>query len=170
VDLPAYRHVPGLTPHPITDPLGHLYGKGEWLSMPERLSLPADWRRCDPYLFGVDLFNRRYLWEAHEAWEVVWNAVGHESPPGVFVQGLIQAAAALLQAHRCVIGGALTLAAKADAKLARTEPLAVRGRYMGVSVESWRRAMNEAVRGTGPFPLLRVPAPDAPAGPSDGAP
>lgn len=60
------------------------------------------------YLTGIELFNQRKYWEAHEAWEEIWkNAKGDEK---LFYQGLIQAAAALLHydrnntrgAHLCI--------------------------------------------------------------------
>ena len=41
---------------------------------------------------GADLFNRGLHWEAHEAWEELWLALDDE--PRLFVQGLIQVAAA----------------------------------------------------------------------------
>ena len=41
---------------------------------------------------GADLFNRGLHWEAHEAWEQLWLALDDE--PKLFVQGLIQVAAA----------------------------------------------------------------------------
>ena len=41
---------------------------------------------------GADLFNRGLHWEAHEAWEELWLAL--EDEPKLFVQGLIQVAAA----------------------------------------------------------------------------
>ena len=60
------------------------------------------------YLTGIELFNQRKYWEAHEAWEEIWkHAKGSEK---LFYQGLIQAAAALLHydrnntrgAHLCI--------------------------------------------------------------------
>jgi predicted metal-dependent hydrolase len=41
---------------------------------------------------GADLFNRGLHWEAHEAWEELWLEL--EDEPRLFVQGLIQVAAA----------------------------------------------------------------------------
>jgi uncharacterized protein len=41
---------------------------------------------------GADLFNRGLYWEAHEAWEELWLTLDDE--PKLFVQGLIQVAAA----------------------------------------------------------------------------
>jgi predicted metal-dependent hydrolase len=41
---------------------------------------------------GADLFNRGLHWEAHEAWEELWLEL--EDEPKLFVQGLIQVAAA----------------------------------------------------------------------------
>jgi uncharacterized protein len=41
---------------------------------------------------GAGLFNRGLYWEAHEAWEELWLEL--EDEPKLFVQGLIQVAAA----------------------------------------------------------------------------
>ncbi|MBI4499628.1 MAG: DUF309 domain-containing protein [Gemmatimonadetes bacterium] len=48
---------------------------------------------------AVTLFNRRQYWEAHEALEGIWRAVDDEVEARV-LQGLIQAAAALLHQAR----------------------------------------------------------------------
>ena len=50
------------------------------------------WRR------GCDLFDHRYLWEAHEAWEACWHHTA-AGPRRELQQGLIQAAAARLKLH-----------------------------------------------------------------------
>jgi len=49
------------------------------------------------YLQGMELFNRRHYWEAHEIWEELWKRREEESR--IFFQGIIQAAAAF---HRIV--------------------------------------------------------------------
>lgn len=41
---------------------------------------------------GAELFNRGLYWEAHEAWEELWLEL--EDEPRLFLQGLIQVAAA----------------------------------------------------------------------------
>lgn len=41
---------------------------------------------------GAELFNQGLFWEAHEAWEQLWLELSDQ--PRLFVQGLIQAAAA----------------------------------------------------------------------------
>lgn len=56
-----------------------------------------DWKSSESYRFGIDLFNAGYWWECHEELEGLWHAVGHETPIGQFLQGIIQIAAALLQ-------------------------------------------------------------------------
>jgi len=89
--LPPYRYVAGSTPHPTRDPGGHSFGV-------ERGTQPAfdpeSWRSSQQYLRGVDLFNHAFWWEAHEALEDCWRAVGRRSETGLFLQGLIQIAAA----------------------------------------------------------------------------
>ena len=89
--LPPYRYVPGLNPHPFRHPDGHAYTDGS-APAEDPTQLPWLWRR------GCDLFDHRYLWEAHEAWEACW----HHTPAGPrreLQQGLIQAAAARLKLH-----------------------------------------------------------------------
>ena len=84
--LPPYRYVLGLQPHPLRDPNGHgMNARG--------LSADATWR------YGVDLFNARYYWEAHEAWESLWADARRDSATAEAIKGLIQVAASLLVLH-----------------------------------------------------------------------
>jgi uncharacterized protein len=106
--FPAYRYVPGIHPHPIRHPSGHSYEPMPALNRHAPWSV-EEWRELDTWLFGVDLFNWFYFWEAHEAWEGLWAAVERESPAGLMLQGLIQIAAALLKTHMGVVLGARSL-------------------------------------------------------------
>ena len=137
--MPAYRHVPGLTPHPVRHPAGHAYGIVEPTFSASCQGLPDDWSNCQDYLLGVDLFNRNYLWEAHEAWEVVWIGAGKTSGPGLLTQGLIQVAAALLRLHLDTPAGALSLLDKARLRFDRLQASqeGAESRYMGVAIEDW---------------------------------
>ena len=49
------------------------------------------------FLYGVDLYNHGYLWEAHEAWEGLWHQAKRDALQAEFLQGLIQCAAAALK-------------------------------------------------------------------------
>lgn len=71
-----------------------------------------------PSLFvrGVDLFNARKFWEAHEAWEELWLAA--ESDVVQFLQGLIQLAAAYHHVQRGTLPGAVRLFDAALGRLA----------------------------------------------------
>ena len=95
--LPAYRFVPGLHPHPTRSHEGHSYGRLVPDAHPPWA--PEQWPALQPYLRGVDLFNRWYFWEAHEAWEPLWRAHPPDSESARFIQGLIGVAAALLKLH-----------------------------------------------------------------------
>ena len=91
--FPRYRHRLGETPHPRTHPLGHSFGVPD----PHGLPLTQDnWRQHEAWLFGVDLFNHGYWWEAHEWWEAAWR-VSQQQSTRHLLQGLIQTAAALLK-------------------------------------------------------------------------
>jgi hypothetical protein len=93
--LPAYRHVPGTTPHPTRDPEGHSYDRPP-VSLPDLNH--EDWRKSQEYLFGIDLFNENYWWECHEVLEGLWHASGIGSEAGHVLQAVIQCAAAHLKA------------------------------------------------------------------------
>jgi hypothetical protein len=89
--FPAYSFVPGLFPHPYSDPQGHSYQRpSDQTARPD----PTCWADCREYLFALDLFNHGYYWEAHEAWEGLWNAAGRHGLLADFIKGLIQLAVA----------------------------------------------------------------------------
>jgi hypothetical protein len=92
VPLPAYTFVPGRTPHPISDPVGHSFGAA---SPPPPLPPdPERWRECLVHLHGLDLFNHGFFWESHVEWESLWLACGRKGEAADFLKGLIQLAAA----------------------------------------------------------------------------
>lgn len=162
--LPAYRHVPGLTPHPVRDPAGHSYGlepkKPDPALQPAAAQrLPEEFLHNTFYLYGVDLFNRAFFWEAHEAWEEVWNEVGHRSIPGRMLQGMIQVSAALLKRHMGVPRGAegnyrkarVHFSAVAKAK-APASP-----HYLGVDLRVWQERVEAyLLEPEAPFPFLEL--------------
>jgi hypothetical protein len=131
--FPAYRYVPGLHPHPNRDPSGHSYQPRPTPSRhaPWRVD---DWRTLDDWLYGVDLFNHFYFWEAHEAWEGLWAATGREAAPALMLQGLIQIAAALLKTHMGVVAGARTLSSEGLDKLRRAA--AAQARMLGLDLDA----------------------------------
>ena len=97
VALPSYRYVPGTRPHPVTDPRGHSHGRGP--RFPAAALDGRRWRESPGYLYGCDLHNRGFWWEAHEAWEAVWHLAGRGSPERAALQGLIQVANGHLKLH-----------------------------------------------------------------------
>ncbi len=116
--LPSYRYVPGLQPHPFRHPDGHLYTDG---SAPEEVVWRADlpWREDPDWLWGCELFDQRFYWEAHEAWEALWHQVPRGGQSSELLQGLIQAAAFVLKQHMGHTAGAKRLLARASSRLER---------------------------------------------------
>jgi len=159
-ELPPYRYVPGRHPHPTRDPRGHSYEPKPTLNRhaPWR---PEDWRELDDWLYGIDLFNAFYFWEAHEAWEGLWAAAERESAPALLLQGLIQIAAALLKAHMGADAGAFLLSHEGIDKLQRAA--AEQPRLMGLDVSRLAEAFADYFARDGgggpdssPVPILQL--------------
>ena len=69
------------------------------------------------FLAGVAHFNAGEFWDAHESWETIW--LEAESDVHMFLQGLIQLAAAYHHVKRGTFPGAVRLF---DAALTKLEP------------------------------------------------
>ncbi|MCX7701865.1 MAG: DUF309 domain-containing protein [Gemmataceae bacterium] len=90
--LPPYTYVPGRTPHPVSDPRGHSFGnRNEDAEPPPAVAGQAV---LNGLLWGIDLFNHGYFWEAHEAWEGLWHAAGRRGATADLFKALIQLAVA----------------------------------------------------------------------------
>lgn len=85
--LPDYSYVPGLWPHPHSQ-------AGRSAERSDPLLDSELWSEDEPYVFGIDLWNHGFYWEAHEEWEWMWNAAGRKGPKADFFKGLIQLAVA----------------------------------------------------------------------------
>lgn len=79
--FPRYAYLPGRGPHPVRDPEGHSYGP-----QPVLVNASLD---SEEFAWGQDLFNHGYYWEAHEAWEGLWQIAKRGSPLRAFLKGLI---------------------------------------------------------------------------------
>jgi hypothetical protein len=124
--LPPYAFVPGGPwPHPTRSPDGHSFGG----------------RRGDagvaPLLEGIALFNAGYYWEAHEAWESHWHALGRRGAEADLVKGLIKLAAAGVKVRERQPHGVVTHATRAAALFERVRN--ERGpRCEGLDIEALR--------------------------------
>ncbi len=140
--FPPYAYVPGRNPHPTRDPAGHSHGKElETRDPPD----PANWRACGDYLYGIDLFNHGYYWEAHEVWEGLWVACGRRGPTATYLQALINLAAAGFKVRwgnpRGVRANAQTAA---DLFASAARQLGSGGaRYMGLDIRVLARWAND---------------------------
>jgi hypothetical protein len=106
--LPGHRYLPGVNERPAGGSPFVRPSEVPW----ERLA------ETELFRHGVDLYNNAFFWEAHEAWETLWQ----ECPAGPLregLQGLIQLAAALLKEHLAVPGGARKLSRTAREHLER---------------------------------------------------
>jgi hypothetical protein len=92
--FPPYRFIPGQNPHPTENPQGHSFGvsSGKVVDIDPHL-----WFVNETYLFGVDLYNHGYWWEAHESWEILWKQSKKDYVTRNFFQGLIKVSGAMLK-------------------------------------------------------------------------
>lgn len=102
---------------------------------------------------AVDLFNRGRYWEAHEALETIWRSVPDEDEARV-LQGLIQAAAALLHRERGNRHGVAAVGGAALGKLHGRQHPAVEFDTVGLCA-----ALERALTRDGPAPQLRLRSP-----------
>lgn len=115
--LPPYTYVPGRAPHPLSDEAGHSFGKHPPPSPPVDES---NWSQHEAYLYGVDLFNHGYYWEAHESWEAAWHGVGRRGAVADMLKGLIHLAAAGVKLREGRPQGVATHLQKAEALFVAT--------------------------------------------------
>ncbi len=167
--LPPYTHVPGRTPHPERDPDGH----GVRLPPTAVAAVdPTAWRDCTAFLYGVDLFNAGFSWEAHEAWEDLWRGYPRNSESGLILGGLIKLAAAGVKARATNPYGVSRNAAKADRYFRRARAALC----FGLLPADLRRALTaldaHAAAAAGALPVWLAPgaALGATAGLSSGRP
>ncbi len=105
--FPPYAYTPGLSPHPTRDPEGHNL-KIEIES--NDTFTPTQWEACESYLLGFDMFNHGFYWEAHEAWEALWQAIERKGRRAKLLKGLIKLAACGVKARQASNSGVIHLA------------------------------------------------------------
>lgn len=95
----------------------------------------------DGYVRGIQLFNQRHFFDAHEVWEDVWRAA--KGPEKKFLQGLIQVAVAFHHHSTGNLVGACSLLDRARKNLVGYPP-EFGGIQLGallVSLAKWRDAV-----------------------------
>lgn len=129
--FPAYAFIPGRFPHPTHNPEGHSYGLEPMEPDPPHTD---HWSECPIYLYGIDLFNYGYYWEAHEAWESLWHACGHIGRHATFLKALIKLAAAGVKVRARQIHGVRTHAQGAHEHFEQLSNIVKSDRFMGLSL------------------------------------
>jgi Domain of unknown function (DUF309) len=112
-NFPPYAYLPGKKPHPVRDPTGHSYHV-ELIPVAAEASLDSD-----VFLWGLDLFNHGYYWEAHEAWESLWQVAERGSSLRMLFKGLILLSAAGVKVREGKHAAAVRHAGRAAALLRR---------------------------------------------------
>ena len=136
-DFPSYRYVPRLTPHPLKDPDGHSY-RTTSEDIVSSVYDASDWSENADYLYGVDLFNFAYWWEAHEAWEGGWaSATGTQK---LFLQGMIQISASLIKWNVKQFRGMRSLSTSGREKLQKVSIESES--FMGIDISQFMKRLD----------------------------
>ena len=133
--FPPYRFVPGRHPHPTAHPDGHSYLPPGHVEPPVTFVPPGRWRESPDYLYGCDLYNHAFWWEAHEAWEGLWRVTPAESAQRRFLQGVIQLAAIHIQLFQGHADGVARLRETSRRHLEAAMQLADATQLMGLDIE-----------------------------------
>jgi len=119
--LPRVAFLPGRTARPARFEC----------TLDEAALAPERWRENTAWLFGVDLYNHGFAWEAHEVWEPLWLRAS-DPRHKLFVQALIQCAASALKRALGEPSSSKRLAERACLKFAALESELPAG-YMGLA-------------------------------------
>lgn len=132
-ELPPYAFVGSdRFPHPRAHGAGHSRGEPE----PEADPLdPHAWQENEAYLYGIDLFNHGFYWEAHEQWEAVWIASGREGTVAEFLKGLIKLTACGVKVRQDRARGIRRHACRAIGHFQRVIEEAGRRSYGGLDLD-----------------------------------
>ena len=135
--FPPYRFVPGRFPHPTAHPSGHSYIAPGHPHPRAKLVAAEQWRDSEDYLHGCDLYNYGYWWEAHEAWEALWQVTDKRETQGRFLQALIQVSACHMKLFEGKIEGVRSLLASSDGHMRFVFERIGSRRFMGMAFERW---------------------------------
>ncbi|MBI5763447.1 MAG: DUF309 domain-containing protein [Planctomycetes bacterium] len=137
LSFPPYRYIPGQNPHPVANPAGHSF-RAAGMPEPHVPFVPSErWRESDLYLYGCDLYNHGYWWEAHEAWEGLWHHPEKGSAQKEFLQGLIQVSACHLNLYLGRMDGVARLRRTSFEHFERATSQLTTANYMGLEVREF---------------------------------
>lgn len=167
-EIPRYAHIPGSgTPHPFRDPRGHSYDRKP---MPAKPLIELRWAENRTYLYGLDLFNLGFYWEAHDEWDRLFKATPNDTLEGRFLKGLIKMAAAGMKVREESIHGVRRHAASAGEVFADIAAESDVDSYCGLNFTMLQFAADRAAQLAYPtelqvgrplrvFPFLLIPEP-----------
>jgi hypothetical protein len=140
--LPSHAFVPG---GPFPRPTGGLPG------CEHAEPLRDDWPGSGSYLYGFDLLNHGYYWEAHEVWETLWHACGRTGPVADCVKALIKLAAAGVKVREGTPAGVQSHARRAAELFREVAQTTGKPRFLGLDLNALA-ILAEQLAGSAPPP------------------
>ena len=116
---------------------------------PARPLTTEAWAENEDFLFGVDLFNAGYFWEAHAFWERLWALEDTPSEIRRVLRSIIQTAAACLKVRQEQHAGARKLLDRAGLE-------SLDERKLGIDLLALAREARRFVEGEGEPPRIHL--------------
>ncbi len=135
--FPGYRFIPGEQPHPTRHPAGHSYHRPGTVPQPVIYKRARQWKECPDYLYGCDLYNHAYWWEAHETWEGLWRLARKDTAQRHYLQGLIQVAVCHMKFQMGIWAGVRNLRRTSSRHFRDAFRMITAHRYMGLDLKKW---------------------------------
>ncbi|MEM9062342.1 MAG: DUF309 domain-containing protein [Pseudomonadota bacterium] len=142
---PKDAHIPGRTPRPTESPAYDATADAPVYTV-DRM-----WSENETYLYGIEIYNAGFFWEAQEVWEPVWMRAAGNSRERLLLQGLIQLTNACLKIAMEHPTAALRLLDVAECKLSDAAQKCPT--LMGLNLPDLQTSVgsfNAAVRGADP--------------------
>lgn len=130
---PPYTYVPGAAPHPFKEGGHGCPGPPHPAIEPLATSFQDVWRQSSMYLWGIDLFNHGFYWEAHEAWEGIWRQLDQQPAAANWCKGLIKLAATGVKVREGRLEGAQRHARRAAQLFESVNSASAEARFCGLS-------------------------------------
>lgn len=141
LDLPEYKHVPGINPRPDCSFLESIASQAHAVTEDCTAIENIAWH------YGIRLLNAGYYWESHEVLEAVWLNASPNSRERYLLQAVIHLANARLKQKMSRHNAVVRLSKLATDCVHRAWPTVAADRLMGISSDQLSQQLSDVEQG-----------------------